>query len=140
MNEVLVQFIGNFVIVHLDDILIFSRKREENLDHLEMVMKKLHEEKLHINLEKYKFFKFELVYLSFVISKGCLKMNPGKVEDILNWPSPKVVRDVMIFHGLATFYRKFIRCSIGIVAPILDTIKGGVKCQFRWTRIVERSF
>ena len=67
-------------------------------------------------------------------------MDPSKVEAILNWPSPKAVGDVRSFHGLATFYRKLIRGFSGIVAPILDTIKGGIKCKFRWNAATERIF
>ena len=61
-------------------------------------------------------------------------MDPSKVEAILSWPSPKLVGDVRSFHGLATFYRNFI------VALIIKTIKGEIKCKFKWTEIVERIF
>ena len=67
-------------------------------------------------------------------------MDPSKVEAILNWPSPKSVGDVRSFHGLVTFYKKIIKGFSGIVAPILDIIKGGVKCKFKRTKIEEKSF
>lgn len=71
MNEVLVEFIGRFVIVYLDEILIYSRFKEEHLKYLEMVLKNLKEAQLKINLEKCEFLKIELLYLGFVISHGC---------------------------------------------------------------------
>ena len=84
INEVLKPFINNFFVVYLDDILIFGKSREENLTHLELVLKKLKERELRINLDKCDFLKEELVFLGFFISKENLKMDPKKVEAILN--------------------------------------------------------
>lgn len=140
MNEVLVEFIGKFVIVYLDDILIFSRSKEDHLKHVELVLKKLKEAKLKINLEKCEFCKIELVYLGFVISQGCLKMDPSNVDVIFNWQNPQSIGDVRSFHGMASFYRKFVRNFSHVCAPILNTINRGMKCNFKWTEEANKGF
>jgi type III secretory pathway component EscU len=104
MNEVLKEFIGKFVIVYLDDRLIFSKIEVENLKHLAIVMKRLQQEKLLINMKKSSFMKTKLIYLGFVISTDKLRMDPDKVEVIKNWPSPKRIFEVRSFHGLDSFY------------------------------------
>jgi hypothetical protein len=123
MNEVLKEFIGKFVIVYLDDILVFSKTKGEHLRHLKLVLRRLQQEKLLINMKKCSFMKTKLIYLGFVISSNELKMDPEKVREIKEWPSPRSVFEVRIFHGLASFYRKFIRNFNNICAPIIDTIK-----------------
>jgi hypothetical protein len=91
MDKVLKEFIGKFVIVYLDDILIYSQTREEHLRHLKMVSSTLQKNKLLINLKKCSFMKNELIYLGFVISEDGLKMDLEKVQAIISWPTPRNV-------------------------------------------------
>jgi len=94
MNEMLKEFIGKFVIVYLDHILIFSKTKEEHFQHVRCVLEKLQQNKLLINLKKCYFLKKELIYLGFVISENELKMDPEKVATIVSWPSPKSLFEV----------------------------------------------
>jgi hypothetical protein len=139
MNEVLKYFIGKFVIVYLDDILIFSKTEEEHLKHLTAVMRILKKEKLMINLKNSSFMKTKLIYLGFIISSNELRMDPEKVKAIRDWPSLKSIFEVQSFHGLASFYRKFIKNFSEISAPMMDTIKKRHK-SFHWTEEAEKSF
>lgn len=132
MNEVLIQFIGKFVIVYLDDILIFSETKEEHLTHVRYVMEILQLENLLINMKKCTFMKLELLYLGFVISKYGLKMDPKKIEAIVNWPSPKRIFEVRSFQG---FNKNFN----GICTLIIDTIRKENQ-PFCWTTTTEKSF
>jgi hypothetical protein len=139
MNEVLEDFIGKFVIVYIDGILIFNKNEEEHLRHLTLVMRKLQQEKSLINLKKSSFMKKDIVYLGFVISSNELKMDPEKVKEIKEWPSPRNIFEVRSFHGLAHFYRKFIRNVSGISAPMMDVVKKRHK-YFHWIEEEEKSF
>jgi hypothetical protein len=115
MNEVLKDFIGKFVIVYLDDILVFNKTKEEHLRQLTLVMRRLQKDKLLINLKKTSFMKTKLIYLGFMISSNELKMDLEKVKKIKEWPSPRIIFEVRSFHGLASFYRKCIKILVEFV-------------------------
>jgi hypothetical protein len=139
MNELLKDFIGKFMIVYLDDILAFSKSKEEHLRHLVLVMRRLQQENLLINLKKSSFMKTELIYLGFFISSNELKMDLEKVKSIKQWMSLKNIFEVRSFHGLASFYWKFIKNFSGISAQMMDTMKKRHK-YFKWTEEAKRSF
>lgn len=139
LNEVLKPYLGKFVIVYLDDILIFSKTKEEHLQHVRAVLQRLKEEKLMVNFKKCSFMKEELLYLGFVISNNGLKMDPKKVKTIIEWPSPKIMFEARSFHRLESFYRKVIINFSGICAPITETMKGNKK-EFSLTTTTERGF
>jgi hypothetical protein len=139
MNEVLKDFIEKFIIVYLDDILIFSKTEAEHMKHLSTMMWRLQQEKLLINMKKSLFIKIELTYLGFVIFVNKLKMDPDKVELIKNWTSPKSIFEVRRFHGLASFYKKFIKNFRGISVPMMDIVKKRHK-SFHWIEEAKKSF
>ena len=127
MNEVLKRFLGKFVIVYLDDILIFSKTKEEHLEHIRQVLQKFKEEQLLINLKKCSFMQEEIMYLGFVISVDGLKMDLEKVKAILEWPTPENVGEVRSFHSLASLYRKIIRSFSAIGNAMIETMRGDKK-------------
>ena len=88
MNDVFKHHIGQFVLVYLDDILIFSRSREEHLQHLDKVLQILQNHKLYARLHKCKFFLEELEYLGHIVGKGGIKPDPRKVQEVQQWPEP----------------------------------------------------
>jgi hypothetical protein len=117
MNQVLKPFIRNFVVVYFDDILIYSRNLGNNMDHMRKVLVVLCENKLFINLKKCSFMMDQLLFLGFVVSADGIQVDEEKVRVIQEWPTPKTLGEVRSFHGLATFYRRFVWNFSSIVAP-----------------------
>ncbi|KAL4514413.1 hypothetical protein Ndes2437A_g01123 [Nannochloris sp. 'desiccata'] len=93
MMDVFKDFLYDFVLVYLDDILIFSENEEEHNKHLKLVLDKLAEHQLVAKLSKCSFFKSEVEYLGFVVSADGVKMAEDKIQAVLEWPKPQDVRD-----------------------------------------------
>ncbi|CAL9026297.1 unnamed protein product [Prunus brigantina] len=137
MNQVLRPFIGSFVVVYFDDILIYSTTKEEHLVHLRQVLDVLRENKLYVNLKKCTFCTNKLLFLGFVVGESGIQVDDEKIKAILDWPAPKTVSEVRSFHGLATFYRRFVKNFSTVAAPITECLKKG---RFSWGEEQERSF
>ena len=105
MNHILCPFLGKFVIVCCDDILVYSQTLEEHVEHLKSVLEVLRREKIYANLKKCSFCTNQLVFLDFVVNEQGIKVYEAKVKAIQEWPTPKSVGEVCSFHGLASFYR-----------------------------------
>ena len=137
MNEVLRPFIGRFVVVYFDDILVYSRSRTDHLQHLRDVCAALLREKLYAHPKKCSFFTAEVSFLGFILSARGVAADPAKVSAITTWPPLRDVHDVRSFIGLATFYRRFVPNFSGVAAPITDLIRLE---KFEWTKAAERAF
>ncbi|XP_028556926.1 uncharacterized protein LOC110109044 [Dendrobium catenatum] len=129
MNEILKPFLGKFCIVYFDDILVYSSDRQQHLQHLKLIFEILKEQRLFVNLPKCELAMSQVKFLGFVISAEGIHMDPQKVAAIRDWPPPKSLFDIRSFHGLANFYRKFIRNFSIITAPITDCLKSK---SFHW--------
>jgi hypothetical protein len=130
MNDVLRPFLDDFVIVYLDDILIFSKTWEEHLKHVKQTLDVLKREKLYVKLSKCEFGKTSLNYLGHIVGGGELKIDPSKVAVIVNWPKPKSATEVRSFLGAAQYWRKFISNFSSIVAPLHALT--GLNKVFQW--------
>ncbi|XP_050368930.1 uncharacterized protein LOC126787035 [Argentina anserina] len=137
MNQVFRPYIGKFVVVYFDDILVYSPDASQHVDHLKKIFEVLREQKLYANLKKCEFLTESLIFLGYVISVDGIKVDSKKVEAILEWPTPQSIHDIRSFHGLASFYRRFIRNFSYIVAPMTNCLKSNI---FNWTEAAERSF
>jgi hypothetical protein len=99
MNDVFRPFIDDFVIVYLDEILVFSGTWDEHVRHVKQVLDTLQREKMYVKLSKCEFSKTALVYLGHIAGGGQLEIDPSKVDVIVNWPEPKIVTEVQSFLG-----------------------------------------
>ena len=105
MTQVLKPFIGNFLVMYFDEVLIYIKSREQHLDHLTQVCTTLRKESLCGNLKKCSFFINTVVFLGFIVSSNRVSANPQKVQAIMDWPETKNIHEIRSFHGLASFYR-----------------------------------
>ncbi|KAK1594300.1 hypothetical protein QYE76_017694 [Lolium multiflorum] len=138
MNHVLRDFIGKFVVVYFDDILIYSRNESDHIIHIRHVLQVLHDSKLYGNLEKCTFCKDKVIFLGYVVSKHGVEVDVSKIEAIQNWPTPMNVSQVRSFHGLAGFYRRFVPNFSTIAAPLNELTKKGV--AFEWGVAQDHAF
>ena len=123
MNKIFKDVLGIFVLVYLDDILVFSSSIEEHWGHLRVVLQKLREAKLHGRLHKCDFLKDKIEYLGFDISSDGMQPSRSKIAAILDWPVPTAVKDVRSFLGTVSFYRRFIRGFSNMAFPLTELTK-----------------
>jgi len=138
MNEVLRAFIGKFVVVYFDDILIYSKSHAEHIDHLRVVFNALRNARLFGNIEKCIFCTDRVSFLGYVVTPQGIEVDEAKIEAIKSWPTPQTVTQVRSFHGLAGFYRRFVKDFSTIAAPLNELMKKGV--PFHWGQAQEDSF
>jgi transposase InsO family protein len=139
MNSVLRPYLDRFVLVYLDDILIYSRTPQEHQEHLRLVLAALREHKLYAKLPKCDFGKRTLGFVGHIISSAGISMEPGKVEAITTWPKPANLLDLQRFLGLANYYRRFVKGYSRIAAPLTDLASPLVK-GWPWTAEHDAAF
>ncbi|PKI58591.1 hypothetical protein CRG98_021054 [Punica granatum] len=137
MNQILQPFIGWCVVVYFDDILIYSANPEQHVAHLREVLSVLRREKLYAALKKCVFKRSEVLFLGYVVVDDGLRVDSSKVEAVRQSPRPTSITEVISFHGLASFYKRFIPHFNSIMAPLTDCMKGG---KFEWIEGAETAF
>jgi hypothetical protein len=138
MNHALRAFLGRFVVVYFDDILVYSKSLDEHIDHLHCVLAVLRKEKLYANLKKCSFCLDKVVFLGYVVSAKGIAVDEEKVKAIKEWPTPKSITEVRSFHGLASFYRRFVKDFSTLAAPLTEIVKKSV--GFKWGSEQDRAF
>ena len=123
MSRVFREFLNKFVVVFVDDILIFSKNEEEHAQHLKEVMDTLRAHQLKEKFSKCHFWREEVRFLGHVVSKEGLAVDPAKVVVVQDWKVPRNATEVRSFLGLAGFYRKFIKDFAKISAPFTRLTK-----------------
>ena len=138
MNHVLREYLGKFVVVYFDDILVYSKSLDDPITHVRNVLTTLRNECLYVNLKKCSFCMEKVNFLGFVVSSNGVEVDEEKVKAIKEWPTPKNVSEVRSFHGLASFYRRFIKNFSTIASPLNELVKKNV--SFIWEKDQELAF
>ncbi|GBG58641.1 hypothetical protein CBR_g40 [Chara braunii] len=118
MNDLFRPWLDRFVVVYLDDILVFSRTLQEHQGHLRQVLEKLREANFKINAKKFEWAKTQVLYLGHVLDGDDIKPEDSKIAAISDWPTPRTLTELRSFLGLANYYRKFVRNFLTIAASL----------------------
>ena len=138
MNRVFKPFLNQFVVVFIDDILIYSKSKEDHERHLRLILQVLEEKKLYAKLKKCEFWLDSVAFLGHVISKDGISVDPKKVEAVVEWNRPNNVTEIRSFLGLAGYYRRFVEGFSRLAMPQTRLTQKGVK--FEWSEECEQSF
>jgi hypothetical protein len=138
MNKVFIEYLDKFVVVFIDDILVFSKIEEEHEKHQRLVLEKLRSNKLYAKFSKCEFSLSKVAFLGLVISTGGVSVDPGKVKEVLNWMPPTTTSEIQSFLGLAGYYRRFIKDFSKIAKPMTKLLEKNK--AFEWTAECQASF
>jgi hypothetical protein len=138
MNKVFMKFLDKFVVVFIDDILVYSKTEEEHAEHLRVVLGTLCEHQLYAKFYKCEFWLKEVGFLGHVLSAGGVSVDPSKITSIMERKVPTNPTEVRAFLGLAGYYRKYVEGFSSIARPLTQLLKKDKK--FEWTEKCEQSF
>jgi ribonuclease HI len=138
MNKEFMEYLEKFVVVFIDDILIFSKTKEEHEKHLRLVLEKLRSNQLYAKFNKCDFWLTEVTFLGHIISAGGVSVDPSKVRDVLNWIPPTTASEIQSFLGLVGYYRWFIKDFSKIAKPMTKLLEKNK--TFEWTTKCQASF
>jgi len=126
MNNLFQEYIDKFVSIYIDDILVFSKSKEEHLEHLKIVLDILRDAKLYGKMSKSEFFKTEMEFLGHIVTRDGIKVDPHKVQVVRDWKTSKNIHDVRSFLGMCNYYRKFIEQYAHIIGPLTKLLRKNV--------------
>jgi hypothetical protein len=138
MNTVFMPELDKFVVVFIDDILVYSRNEVEHTMHLHIVLQRLRGHRLYTKLSKCDFWLREIKFLGHTISQDEISVDHEKVQEVMDWKPPTTVRQIQSFLGLAGYYRRFIPDFSRIAKPMTELLKKGIK--FEWGQKCEDAF
>jgi hypothetical protein len=138
MNKVFMEYLDKFVVVFINDILVYSKSEEDHEEHLHLVLQKLRDHMLYAKLSKHEFWLKQVAFLGHIISKGGIYVDPSKIQDVLSQNVPTSVGDIQSFLGLAGYYRRFIKGFSKIMKPMTKLLEKDKK--FKWMPACEDSF
>jgi len=130
MNDIFSDLLDVYVMIYLDDILIYSNNMSEHHQHMKEVLKCLHKAGLYAKAEKCEFHSELVEYLEYILSSSGLTMSDDKIKIIQNWPEPKKVKDIQSFLGFTNFYCQFIFNYLDIVISLTHLTQKDIPWKF----------
>ena len=137
MNQLFRPFLRRFVTVFFDDILIYSHSEEEHFHHLTLVLQVLRDNRFYAKASKCQFFQRTIEYLGHLVSANGVQADPAKIRSMVDWPTPRTVKQLRGFLGLTGYYRRFVAQYATITAPLTDLLK---RDKFDWTTAATTAF
>ena len=138
INNVLREYLDQFMVVYLNNILIYFKTKEQHVQHVCKVLQALQDAGLQVKPEKSLFHSKEVHFLGFIVTPEGLQMNPEKIQSVVEWPVLKNVKEVQFFLGFVNFYRKFIEKYSKITSPLTELIRKDQK--FKWSPEAQKAF
>ena len=138
MNGIFKSYLELFVIIFIDDILVYSNSKKEHEEHLRIVLEMLREKKLYAKFSKCEFWLDSVSFLGHVVSKDGVMVDPSKIETVKNWVRPTNVSEIRSFVSLASYYRRFVKGFSSIASQLTNLTKQNV--PFVWSDECEESF
>jgi hypothetical protein len=138
MNKVFMEYLDRFVVVFIDDILIYSKNESDHEQHLRLVLQKLRDNQLYAKFSKCEFWIDKVPFLGHIISNGGIAVDPAKVKEIMEWRVPTTVTEIRSFLGLAGYYQRFIEGFSKIAKPMTSLLEKGR--EFKWDEKCQESF
>jgi hypothetical protein len=138
MNDIFREHLDTFVLVYLDDILVFSKNEEDHARHLETVFALLRKHKLYVKMSKCSFGQSSIPFLGHIVGKDGIQVDPSKVASVRDWPVPANSHDVRCFLGLANYYRRFVQQFSHIASPLTNLL--GKRVAFKWSAPQQQAF
>jgi hypothetical protein len=132
MNKVFMEYLDRFVVVFINDILIYSKNDSDHEEYLRMVLQKLHDNQLYAKYSKCEFWIDKVPFLGHIISNGGISVDPAKVREIVAWKIPSTVTRIRSFLGLAGYYRRFIKGFSKISKPMNSLLEKGKEFNWSW--------
>ena len=138
INDILFEYINDFCQAYLNDILIYSKTRKDHIKHVRLVLQRLREAGLQVNILKCEFHVQETKFLGLIVSTEGLRINPSKVQVVLDWPRPVNLKQTQAFVRFCNFYRRFIKDFSKVARPLTRlTLKGA---PFDWSPACQKAF
>ncbi|KAG8483090.1 hypothetical protein CXB51_022058 [Gossypium anomalum] len=138
INRIFRPYLDRFVVVFIDDILVYSRDKNEHADHLRIVLQTLREKQLYAKFSKCEFWLHEVGFLGHIVSAEGIRVDPNKILAIVNWKPPKTMSEVRSFLGLAGYYQRFVKGFSIIASSMTRLLQKDVK--FEWTDKCQQTF